>query len=539
MKNTLLILAKDKRHHSHYQKIFADTGYETIVFSAGEPIAPAAAGDVFAVVVPDCTADPAADIALLQLPVPLPVLLLGPQPQPPPFVGGNLSDHLYDYLGGEVSAPAVTERLHFLHKVARICCGHHPSPEQSGHRLWHRDRDNLTGLFNAHHFNRLVTEHFTTALANDQELSLLLLDLDSFYELHTSCDRSFNDFILRELTARITDCTRDKDFCFRLFGGEFAVLMPATPLDVAEDMAAQLRRHCQDTPFIQNASQRQITLSIGIASLSANQPTSVDELVDMAEGALYKAKAEGCNQVCSYTPADGSSPPGDRESFDNVKLAIKRLFEKTRNATISSLRLLARDIAGPCHQEHLDRVAIYLELLCIRLGLTTPIIRALQSAATLHICLRCLVHNDLLAKNEKFSQHETKLLRDFPYKLSEIIEIFDYFSQERLILVTRNEKFDGSGYPDGLKGDEIPLGTRIISVTDAFAAMQVTRPHRPRLTGEEILRELHNEAGKQFDPFLVQKLLDIIAEHGLLEISCEQLIALRTTLRATLATKEK
>ena len=114
-------------------------------------------------------------------------------------------------------------------------------------------------------------------------------------------------------------------------------------------------------------------------------------------------------------------------------------------------------------------------------------------------------------------------MSDFPYKLAEITEMFDYFAHERAILLYHGERFDGSGYPDGLQGDEIPLGARIFALVDALAAMKEDRPHRSRLEPEKILKELVLGAGNQFDPQLVARILEIIRDHHLLDLPDEHL----------------
>ena len=109
-------------------------------------------------------------------------------------------------------------------------------------------------------------------------------------------------------------------------------------------------------------------------------------------------------------------------------------------------------------------------------------------------------------------------MNEFPYKLAEITEVFDYFSNERSILLYHGEHYDGSGFPEGLKGEEIPLGARIFNIVDSLAAMNSDRPFRRRLKPKAIIKELGNQAGKQFDPFLVLKIFDIIQENNLLEL---------------------
>lgn len=538
MNNTLLIFSEDRQQIGKYTDLIQTAGYDTISAAPGDTIEPALADQIFLIVVPDSGDNPITRIAKLQLPGFLPVLILGDTLEAPSFFSTEGS-RLVDYLGGQLQNDILRTRIAFLRKVAKIALERDSYLQHHENFLdWFSLRDGLTGLFNRHHFNRLLPKHFVSAIAEGSELSLLLLDIDYFHEINKACGRIFGDFVLNELAARITQATRKEDICFRLSGGEFSVLMPDTDLARARKVAGDLLTRCESKPFTKSTFQRRITLSIGITSLATHRPSSFDEFVNMAETSLFKAKAEGRNRAYTYAPreTDGSFPI--ESSFDTVKLAISRLLDKTRHSTISSLQLLARDIAGPGHHEHIERVTSYIELLCTQLGLTTPIIKTLQNAAILHTSIRHLIHNDLLTKKEKFSLEDLEVMRDFPYKLSEIVEIFDYFAQERLILLTRTEKFDGSGYPDGLKGDEIPLGARIISIIDAFAAMEGNRPHRPRLEPVSILMELKNEAGKQFDPFLVLKLLDIIEEYGLLEINADDMTTIRMELHSTLDNNE-
>jgi len=114
-------------------------------------------------------------------------------------------------------------------------------------------------------------------------------------------------------------------------------------------------------------------------------------------------------------------------------------------------------------------------------------------------------------------------LTDFPYKASQLVELFDYFSKEKTILLCHGERYDGKGYPEGLEGEQIPIGARIFHLASSFAAMSCDRPYRKKLSSKETLTELARNAGKQFDPYLVMKLIDVVEEKGILKVSKEEL----------------
>jgi HD-GYP domain-containing protein (c-di-GMP phosphodiesterase class II) len=120
--------------------------------------------------------------------------------------------------------------------------------------------------------------------------------------------------------------------------------------------------------------------------------------------------------------------------------------------------------------------------------------------------------------------------------LSELIELFDFFSNEKSILLYHHENFDGTGYPGGLKENEIPLGARIFTIADAIAAMLTERPYRKKLSPEKIIEELTGNAGKQFDPQLVSQFFDIIEKQKLLPVPVEVLTKAKERLRETIET---
>lgn len=531
MNNTLLIVSGIPGRAEKYKELLQGTQYDIVTISPFTQLSPALIDQLFLVIFPDSDLSSPPALTGLQIPEFVPLLALGQPSSPPPSLETEDSDRLIDYLGTQPDARALQARIGFLRKVAKL--GFEHASYLKNHEAfldWFTSRDGLTGLYNRHHFNKTLHTRFRSALDSDADLSILIIDIDYFSYINKSYGQGFGDFVLNEMSARLTDVTRREDICFRLSGGDFVVLMPDIDLLTARKTAQEILYCCEAKPFRRNTLEREVTLSIGVASLVTHCPSSVNEFVNMAETALFKAKADGRNRVYVYAPRENATQESSQKDFEAIKVTINRVLEKTRNSTISSLQLLARDVAGPDHKDHIERVTHVTELLCKQLGLTPAIIQTLQNTAILYTSIRHLIHNDLLSKQGKFTMEDREIMQDFPYKLSEITGIFDYFSQERLILLTRSEKFDGSGYPDGLRGNEIPLGARIISIVDSFVAMAADRPYRPKLTPKSILQELKNEAGKQFDPVLVLKLLDIIDTNGLLDISAEDVAEIRAEL---------
>lgn len=162
------------------------------------------------------------------------------------------------------------------------------------------ERDGLTGLYNRKYLSTILRKEFKRARRYQTDLSLLLLDIDHFKDTNMILGHLFGDFILNEMAARLTANTRDSDLCFRFGGGNFIVLLPEANIDHAAKVAEKLNGCCSEKVFDNGTKSRNITISIGIASLRDSGPVSPEQLIHMADRAMYLAKAKGRNQYQQY-----------------------------------------------------------------------------------------------------------------------------------------------------------------------------------------------------------------------------------------------
>ncbi|BDD85738.1 bifunctional diguanylate cyclase/phosphohydrolase [Desulfofustis limnaeus] len=395
-------------------------------------------------------------------------------------------------------------------------------------------RDGLTGLYNRRHLNKVLAREFSYHLEHGSDLSLLLLDLDFFDELNKKAGRAYGDFVLNDFAARLTSMTTPKGVCFRFSGEVFVALLPETSLAEAVTMAEKIRNSLEGKAFVRGTQRYRLTLSVGIASLMEHRPEDDDQLITFAEQALFAAKAEGRNRVAVYQPArpipgDGSS---SRQTMAHVKETVAKILDKTRKSAIESLQLLAKEIAGQENQAHIKMVRRYVELIGHQMNMPESLIRTFKNASTLQTSIRLLLHNEMIRKRQEFSSDERELMNDFPYKLLELTELFDFFAGERAILLHHAERYDGYGSPEGLKGEEIPFGARLFALVDALAAMNSDRPHRKRLSPEGVVQQLVNGAGSQFDPDLVLRTLEVMKLHHLMDVAPEMINGAIQTIQA-------
>ncbi len=456
------------------------------------------------------------------LPEYTPILYLGVDELMPDSIQQYCTNRLIDYLGVPVPIEIFLHRISLLSQVQKISAENHSHRTTLTKQLdLLSTRDGLTGLFNRRHLAKSLSQNLQTAQKDGRELSLLILNIDYFNSINKSFGLKFGDSILNEMAARLTETTHSTGTCYRFSGEDFVVLLPGTDLQSGLVAAEKIRESCSGKPFTDGKNTISITISAGLASLKEHQPDNHDEFICMAETALFKAKAEGRNRLQIYLPHSASEEFSHQKSLEFLKENLNRILEKTRVSAIASLQLLAKNIAGSEHQNHITKVSQFVAMLGKQLGLPEQHTQTFQNSITLYNSFRFILHNDLLSKPEKLTDEERKTIGNLPYKLNELTDIFDYFSEERNILLGHNERYDGTGYPLGLKGDEISLGARIFNIVDSLAAMSSERPYRRQLSPHEILNELTKEAGKQFDPFLVFHILEVIKKNDLFNLDAD------------------
>ena len=192
------------------------------------------------------------------------------------------------------------------------------------------------------------------------------------------------------------------------------------------------------------------------------------------------------------------------------------LYEKLEQSYLSMMVALscvveARDLYT---DKHMKDIAEYSVDIARKMDLSEDEIENIRKAALLHDLGKISIPDHILMKPGKLSEEEKKIIRRHPENGAKIIEPVEPLKHAKEIIKYHQECYDGSGYPDGLQGETIPLGARIIAVADAFGAMTTDRPYRKALSIEEAVKEIKRCAGTQFDPGVVEIFISILKEKG-------------------------
>lgn len=350
--------------------------------------------------------------------------------------------------------------------------------------------DSLTGLGNHRSYQSRLREALARAEEEGGEVSLCLVDVDEFKTCNDRFGHPLGDQILVEL-ARLFVEGRDDVAAFRFGGDEFALLLETNEED-AYRFVEDLHGRVAQTSF---PHHQPVTITVGIASFPGHA-SDADTLQKVADGALYWAKRHGKNRSCVYSP-----------SVVRIYSANELTEQAERQARLRAAENLTRivDSKDAYTAEHSDAVARLVEAIARDLGLDGETVEQLRLAALLHDLGKIAIPDTLLQKPGCLEPEERLLVRshvEFGYSLLEGLGIEPVDTW----VLHHHEHWDGSGYPDGLAGEEIPFGSRVILVADAFDAMITHRTYRPALGPREALAELRRQAGAQFDPGVVAAL---------------------------------
>jgi len=188
------------------------------------------------------------------------------------------------------------------------------------------------------------------------------------------------------------------------------------------------------------------------------------------------------------------------------------LYTKMRKVYLDTIRALAAaiDAKDPYTKGHSERVAETSVALAQELNLTDKDIENIEYTALLHDIGKIGIADNILGKNSSLTDKEFDKIKEHPVMGAKIVEPVDFLKNSYEAIYHHHEKYNGAGYPDGLKEKDIPLLSRIIAVADAYDAMGSDRPYRKKLSKDKILKELKDQAGKQFDPEIVKVLISVL-----------------------------
>jgi len=355
--------------------------------------------------------------------------------------------------------------------------------------------DEVTGLLNRRCMDEMLASEISRHSRYGGIFSMILLDLDSFKIYNDTYGHPAGDKLLKKIGSSLKNTIRSTDQAFRYGGDEFAVILPQTPVDDAFEVSERIRKRIASSA---GAHKISVTASLGISCWPDNG-IDADKVITGADEALYNAKRNGSNQTqCS---------PSLLIPLNQVLADIENVEDEDSEFNTVCALAATVDTRDNYSNNHSKEVSKYTRMLAAAFDMENQEINNLENAALLHDVGKIGISDDILKKQGELTGEEWKTVTLHPQVGAAIVSRVKSLVPCVPAIMHHHENYDGSGYPQGLKGKEIPMGARILALADAFASITSEKLLHDSLSCDEALEQLKQNAGTKFDPYLVEVLI--------------------------------
>ncbi|MBF0489857.1 MAG: diguanylate cyclase [Candidatus Omnitrophica bacterium] len=365
-------------------------------------------------------------------------------------------------------------------------------------------QDPLTGLYNQRFFIDRLNSEFMRSRRYVLPLSIVMMDIDFFKTINDVYGHPVGDLILKEFAQCLKEFARGNDIVVRYGGEEFVTLLPDTNKEGALVFSQRLIELIREYIFDPKGLKINIKVSMGLASFPENRVDTMTDLINGADQALHEAKEKGGNRIVVYGSEDKKDTVG---SIRTIKEKISKMTSRVEGALVESVHGFAKARES---EEHLQDLIVIALKIGRRLHLSKPDLENLEHATILHDLGKVGISNKILLKPRHLTVKEYEQVKKHPQIGAEIIAPIHSLSAVVPMIRFHHERFDGLGYSAGLKGEEIPLGARIIAIIDTYQALISKRPQRKEYSQSEALSIIKQGSGTQFDPQIVRIFLEIM-----------------------------
>ncbi len=363
--------------------------------------------------------------------------------------------------------------------------------------------DRLTGVANRETLLAELGAEVERAVRHYKPLSVAFIDIDRFKPINDTYGHNSGDAVLRQVARLIGGSVRASDTFGRYGGEEFMLILPETKPDEAVALAEELRTLLMQEPLrIADGQAIRATISIGISG-GRGADLKLETLVDRADAAMYAAKSLGRNRTYLFREVDEEAQVRRAPISAAHRDQAHAIGQWARDTAIQAL---ASVLAPQPHHRGRpsDMIASLATGIALEMGLPREEIERIRIASLLHDLGKIAIPEEILDKPTMLNDGEWQAIGEHPRIGQVILEQASSLREAIPVVLHHHERFNGGGYPHGLKESEIPLGARIVAVADAYHAMVHDRPYKTALTHEQALNELERHSGTQFDPGVVE-----------------------------------
>jgi len=391
--------------------------------------------------------------------------------------------------------------------------------------------DALTGLYNRRYFEEALDKEVQRAKRQKQPFSIIGIDLDFLKKINDTYGHAFGDIAIKTIADILKSNARSVDVPARMGGEEFNILLPGIASDGAMVAAERIRRTIEATEI---DTIGHITGSLGVATYFEHTD-NVEELLELTDQAMYASKRDGRNRVTLAKPVSETYWQEiavntfidilSKNKIPKVKHLSKELCMKLKapankdevsNEALYSVADMLTKLYNPMHTSGVIKNKVLMAVsLAKRFDLSKEEIDNLRVAVLLYDIGNLMLPENLLQKATPLTDEEREKIKHHPVIASqEILKPISYIQDVLPIIEHHHENWDGTGYPNKISKDEIPLTSQIILIIDEYFALIEPRPYRSKLSAKDALEIIKADAGKKWNENLVREFISLI-EHDI------------------------
>lgn len=359
------------------------------------------------------------------------------------------------------------------------------------------NKDKLTGLYNYNYFNKKLNSYLMKKKLNCKALSVMFVDINSFKIYNDINGHLSGDIVLKEISKILNSVVRKNDIVTRYSGEEFALIFKNTTKEEALILSEEIKNKFNEKRFVSKIfeNEKLLTLSIGITEFPRYAKNYLE---------IIKSCDDDLNRDKILSKASG-------ENYSNILQSIENELKNDKEV-ITVIKTLISVINGKDKYTygHTERVVNYAKLMADELRLSKENKRKLIYGAYIHDVGKISIGKEILIKRMPLDNCEWEEIKAHTKYGYDIISNIKSLKDMTDMVLYHHERYDGTGYPKGLKGEKIPYLARVLVVIDSFDAMTTSRPYNIKKSYKEGINELKRCSGTQFDPKVVEVFIRII-----------------------------
>jgi diguanylate cyclase (GGDEF)-like protein/PAS domain S-box-containing protein len=381
-------------------------------------------------------------------------------------------------------------------------------------------KDSHTGLYGHRYLAEAILKEFSRAKREATPLSVIMLDIDYFKSINDVYGHQFGDIVLKQFAAHLKKAVRIYDIVIRYGGEEFIIISPGSDRAGALVLARRILNTVSLARFGDKEHSVKMKMSAGAVSYPEDRAVKAMDLVNFVDKILNKAKEEGGNRVCSSVDMKrpkASVTMEEEEDITDVKLLkekIEKLTKRGNQSLIEAIFAFAKTIEVKDNYtgEHVEKAVHYATEIAKELNLSKNEIELIKKAAALHDLGKVGISDKILRKKSKLTEKEFEEIKRHSQIGVDILRPVHFMHDIIPLILHHHERWDGKGYPDKLRGDEIPIGARIISVSDAYDALTSNRPYRKAYRKNKAIEIIKRASGTMYDPRIINAFFKVLKD---------------------------